>query len=127
MAASSIADKHYRLMICGDCNREVAWAESSKTGKWYLCDTVEYTTPEAGHPRHRAVPYSPHYQNCQKNQDETAKFVSDAEYAETVAAWYSLEEKSYEQAGKPTGDMGRVWADSYQALYPRPTIEKAGQ
>lgn len=58
MAASSIANKSYALSRC-DCGAEVAWAKSSKSGKWYPCETHEYMT-DAGHPRHRAAPYQPH-------------------------------------------------------------------
>lgn len=58
MAATSISEKSYALSRCS-CGAEVAWAQSSKTGKWYPCETHEYMT-EAGHPRHRAAPYQPH-------------------------------------------------------------------
>ncbi len=119
MAASSIASKDYKLMTCGDCGFEVAWAESAK-GKWYLCKVVSYTT-EGMNSRHRAMPYVPHYSECGKNQDRQTQAVSDAEYAEAVTAWYALEERAYEQAGKPTGDLGRTWSEAYKALNPRPT------
>jgi hypothetical protein len=71
-----------RLMQCGECGDSVAWAQSSKTGKWYLCETVEYTT-EAGHGAHKAQPWMPHYKQCGKNieaADENRRIV-EAEHA----------------------------------------------
>ena len=59
MAASSIRNNRYALSTCDDCGREVAWAQSSRTQKWYPCRVVSYTT-EGGNPRHRAMPYEPH-------------------------------------------------------------------
>lgn len=59
MAATSIAKKWYRVSYCEACRVEVAWAQSTKTGKWYVCEVARYTT-EGGYERFRAVPYSFH-------------------------------------------------------------------
>lgn len=59
MAASSIKDNLYSVSRCTECHNLVAWAQSSKTGKWYPCETAEYTT-EGGNPRFRAMPYQVH-------------------------------------------------------------------
>ena len=71
MAASSIRSKTYALSICDECGEEIAWAQSTKTNKWYLCNVAEYTT-EGGHPRHRAIPYSPHFKTCRKSRKQKA-------------------------------------------------------
>lgn len=63
MAASSIGKKFYQVSQCDCCHKYVAWAQSSKTGKWYVCDTAEYST-EGGYDRFRAVPYS--YHQCKE-------------------------------------------------------------
>ena len=59
MAGSSIGSKKYELSQCDACGATVAWAQSTRTGKWYLCETADYHT-DAGHERHRAVPYRYH-------------------------------------------------------------------
>lgn len=70
MAASSIGHQFYQVSQCDRCHAYVAWAKSTKTGKWYVCETLQYTTPEAGRERFRAVPYKFH--QCQEVDHEVS-------------------------------------------------------
>lgn len=53
-----------------DLGAPVAWAKSTKTGKWYVCETAEYSTDTAA--KFRAVPYRFHTCRVAASDDRIA-------------------------------------------------------
>lgn len=94
MAGSSIKDNSYSVSTCTVCSSLVAWAQSSRTGKWYACDVAEYLT-DGGYPRFRAVPYNPHYKTCERKMRQRAEWQAEdeAKEAERQAKIERLEER----------------------------------
>lgn len=112
MAASSIANKLYDVSRCDECGSFVAWAQS-KSGGWYLCTTLEYTT-EGGHERFRAAPWIRH--ECGEIIYEVwapEDFFARAEFDSYEEAWAYIVE-----AARSVGEAGSSileWLDTDEA------------
>lgn len=63
------------VKVCPDCQHEVAFIKSPKTGKWYLCDVhtmdAVHTDPKTGliTPLFQYWTDRPHFQTCRIYQE----------------------------------------------------------
>lgn len=66
--------EHRAVKVCPECGHEVAFVQSTKTGKWYLCDVHESnavkTDPKTGviTKQFSYDSASPHFKTCQYYQ-----------------------------------------------------------